>query len=93
MAATVIVTLGANGAMWGEEHVPPHRVCPVDTTGAGDAFAVGFLCGLLRGEPPARALARAVVSASFAIEDWGAAALLRATPEAANERLRDWFGA
>jgi cytidine kinase len=65
----------------------------VDPTGAGDAFAVGFLCGNLRGEAPARALARAVVSASFAIEDWGAAALLRATPEDAEARLSDWFPA
>jgi cytidine kinase len=65
----------------------------VDPTGAGDAFAVGFVCGLLRGEPPERALERAVVSASFAIEDWGAAALLRATPETAGARLREWFPA
>lgn len=71
----------------------PRTEAVVDPTGAGDAFAVGFLCGLLHGEPTAQALGRAVVSASFAVEDWGAAALLRATPEDANERLRDWFRA
>jgi sugar/nucleoside kinase (ribokinase family) len=64
-----------------------------DPTGAGDAFAAGFLCGLLRGESPDRALARAIVSASFAIEDWGANALLRATPAAGEARLREWFPA
>ncbi|HET9314080.1 MAG TPA: carbohydrate kinase family protein [Vicinamibacteria bacterium] len=71
----------------------PRTTAVVDPTGAGDAFAVGFLCGILAGEPPARALARAVVSASFAIEDWGASALLRATPEHAAARLREWFPA
>jgi sugar/nucleoside kinase (ribokinase family) len=71
----------------------PRTAAVVDPTGAGDAFAVGFLCGILRGESPGRALARAVVSASFAIEDWGARALLRATPETAEARLRDWFPA
>jgi sugar/nucleoside kinase (ribokinase family) len=71
----------------------PRTAAVVDPTGAGDAFAVGFLCGILRGEPAARSLARAVVSASFAIEDWGAAALLRARPEDADDRLREWFPA
>lgn len=65
----------------------------VDPTGAGDAFAGGFLAGLLRGEALDRALARAVVAASFAIEDWGAARLLAATRDEAVRRLRDWHGA
>jgi len=63
----------------------------VDPTGAGDAFATGTLAGLLRGDPVEQALRRGVVSASFAVEDWGAAGLLRATPETAEERLRRWF--
>jgi sugar/nucleoside kinase (ribokinase family) len=71
----------------------PRTAAVVDPTGAGDAFAVGFLCGLLRDEPTPRALARAVVSASFAVEDWGAAALLRATSGEADARLRAWFPA
>lgn len=71
----------------------PRTAAVVDPTGAGDAFAVGFLCGLLRGESIDRALGRAVVSASFAIEDWGAAALLRATPDTAEARLLEWFPA
>ena len=71
----------------------PRTAAVVDPTGAGDALAVGFLCGILRGESPERALGRGVVSASFAIEDWGASALLRATPAAAEARLRDWFPA
>lgn len=63
----------------------------VDPTGAGDAFAGGLLAGWLRGEPTPRALLRGVVSASFAIEDWGAAGLLEAMPQAAAARFDTWF--
>ena len=48
----VIVTLGANGALCagadGSRHIPPYKVNPVDTTGAGDAFVGGFAAGLVR---------------------------------------------
>ncbi|HVP15735.1 MAG TPA: carbohydrate kinase family protein [Terriglobales bacterium] len=64
----------------------------VDPTGAGDAFAGGFLAGLLAGEDESAALERGVVSASFAIEDWGAARLLSVGPAAAWRRREDWFG-
>lgn len=30
-------------------HVPPYRVEVVDSTGAGDAFVAGFLCGVVKG--------------------------------------------
>jgi sugar/nucleoside kinase (ribokinase family) len=64
----------------------------VDPTGAGDAFAAGFLAGRLRDEALERCLARGVVGASFAIEAWGAEGLLAATPAAADARLVEWFG-
>jgi len=64
----------------------------VDPTGAGDAFAGGVLAGLLDGEDVGAALARGVVSASFALEGWGAASLLAATPEVARRRGLEWFG-
>jgi len=63
----------------------------VDPTGAGDAFAAGVWAGWLRGETSERALARGVVTASFAIEAWGADGLLAATPQRAEARLREWF--
>ncbi len=58
IASTVriaVVTDGASGA-WivsqdQEIHVPAQRVQVVDTTGAGDLFAAGFLFGLLRELP------------------------------------------
>jgi sugar/nucleoside kinase (ribokinase family) len=65
----------------------------VDPTGAGDAFAAGFLAGLLRGDALERCLGRGVVGASFAIEAWGPDGLLAATPEAAESRLAEWYGA
>lgn len=64
----------------------------VDTTGAGDAFAGGVLAGRIRGEAWEPALQRGVVSASFAIESWGPAALIAATPAAAERRRLEWFG-
>ncbi len=69
----------------------PRAAEVVDPTGAGDAFAAGVLAGWLRGEPHERALQRGIVGASFAIEDWGPAGIFRATPEAAEARLRAWF--
>ena len=38
------------------EHVPPFEVTARDETGAGDAFAAGLICGLLRGWPLVRAV-------------------------------------
>lgn len=69
----------------------PHAETVADPTGAGDAFAAGFVAGLLRGDDAARALDRALVSASFAMQGWGARALLAATPADAERRLASWF--
>lgn len=58
MARTVdiaVVTDGANGAFIGHRdeliHVDSHNVSVVDTTGAGDCFAAGFLVGLVHERP------------------------------------------
>jgi len=63
----------------------------VDTTGAGDAFAAGFVAGLLRGEDIERCCQRGVVSASFALEDWGARGLMAADPATAERRRAAWY--
>ncbi|NOT33484.1 MAG: carbohydrate kinase family protein [Candidatus Eisenbacteria bacterium] len=59
----------------------------VDSTGAGDAFTAGYLAGRVRARSRAASVARGLVSASFALEDFGARGLLRATPEEAERRL------
>jgi sugar/nucleoside kinase (ribokinase family) len=63
----------------------------VDVTGAGDAFAGGFLAGWLATRDIRRSLAQGVVSASLVLEDWGSRGLTRATPGLARARLAEWF--
>jgi sugar/nucleoside kinase (ribokinase family) len=65
----------------------------IDPTGAGDAFATGFISAHLEGLPVAACLERGVVSASFAIEALGAASLLEATRTDADARIRQWSAA
>jgi ribokinase len=49
LSGDMVVKLGAGGARWGDVHVPAAPVTVVDTTGAGDAFAAGFLTARLNG--------------------------------------------
>ncbi len=65
----------------------------VDPTGAGDAFAAGFVSAHVEGLPVAACLERGVVSASFAIEGLGVASLLGATRPEAEARSRGWSAA
>ncbi len=44
----------------------------VDTTGAGDLFAAGFLYGHVNGEPLARCLHRGAIAAGEIISHYGA---------------------
>lgn len=57
---SVAIKLGRRGAYaLGAQtagHVPPFEVTARDETGAGDAFAAGLICGLLRGLPLAEAV-------------------------------------
>ncbi len=86
---------GERGGWLGDRdgwHRWPTRATPVvDVTGAGDAFAAGFLAATLDGEPADRAAKRGVVTASFAIAGWGIDALVRVTPATARARLAQWF--
>jgi len=61
-----------------------------DPTGAGDAFMAGFVSAQLEKEDVEQALRRGIVTASFAIEAWGADGLLAASSEAVRARLADW---
>lgn len=58
-----VVKLGAGGALWSDgaqivRRAAADDVRVVDTTGAGDAFAAGYLAGILGGAAPVDALAR-----------------------------------
>ena len=52
-AGMAVIKLGKNGSMAVKDGVvtyaPAYRVKAVDTTGAGDSFNAGFICGFLRG--------------------------------------------
>ncbi|MGB3796144.1 MAG: PfkB family carbohydrate kinase, partial [Alteraurantiacibacter sp.] len=74
---TLVVTRGENGAVCatgGALHKvaaePVEKV--IDTTGAGDLFAAGFLFGHVRGEEPARCLRRGAIAAAEIISHYGA---------------------
>ncbi len=103
--STLVVTDGAAGATvvtaGRSRHVPPVAVPVVDATGAGDAFAGGFLAGMLGAGDPIDAAVRGAVSASFVVETAGplealkaldsreAATRVRAVRRSLRERDRD----
>ncbi|HET7816018.1 MAG TPA: adenosine kinase [Sphingomicrobium sp.] len=75
--ATLVVTRGADGAIAlrdGERAevpaVPVERI--VDTTGAGDLFAAGFLAARCRGRPLERCLEAGALAAAEIISHFGA---------------------
>jgi sugar/nucleoside kinase (ribokinase family) len=68
----MVVKLGARGARWGEIEVPAEPVEVVDTTGAGDAFAAGFLSARLSGAGPREALEAGCHVAARAVAQVGA---------------------
>lgn len=68
----MIIKRGAEGAaIGGREGVrisePAQSVAVIDTTGAGDAFAAGFLAARQRGESEAEALAAGIAAGSRAV--------------------------
>jgi sugar/nucleoside kinase (ribokinase family) len=68
----MVVKLGAGGARWGDVHVPAEPVAVVDSTGAGDAFAAGFLSARLGGAGPREALEEGCRVAARAVAQVGA---------------------
>jgi ribokinase len=73
----VVVKLGATGAMWAGDGADQVRVEGrafevVDTTGAGDAFAAGFLSARLGGDDPQAALEAGTALAARVISRLGA---------------------
>jgi sugar/nucleoside kinase (ribokinase family) len=72
----VVVKLGSDGALWRQGFIgasaPAERVDVVDTTGAGDAFAAGFLTSWLLHPEPETALAAGNRLAARAVASVGA---------------------
>ncbi len=79
-ASGVVLKLGAEGCIVSDgarqQHVPAHRVTPVDATGAGDCFDGAFATRLLAGDDPFAAAAYANVAAALATTGFGAVAPL-----------------
>lgn len=61
----VILTLGANGSLFGDHHIAPFAVEPVDTTGAGDAFIGSLAVFLSSGYSELEAISRANLYAAL----------------------------
>jgi ribokinase len=76
--ATIVVTLGARGAIVvtvdQATPIPAHSVKPVDTTGAGDCFTGALAAGLLAGHPIDVAATRASKAAALSVTRDGASA-------------------
>lgn len=73
---TVVVKIGRHGSLIRHRsdrlHIPAHTVQAVDTTGAGDAYAGGFLYGLSQGWEPARCGELASAVAALTVSQIGA---------------------
>ncbi len=72
----LVITLGEKGSRAltkdGEFYHPSFKTEVVDTTGAGDAFAVGFLYGRMKGLPLEKCLKLGNFVASYNVRHWGA---------------------
>ena len=92
-ADLVVIKQGAAGA-WATDgettwRQPPTPVDPVDPVGAGDAFAAGFLSGLIHGEDVPGRLRRAAAYGAFAVTAVGdTEGLPREIPSAAVTDVR-----
>ena len=80
-ATNIVIKQGARGCWVNGDSLPGHSVKAVDTTGAGDCFAAGFIAALQRGLPilEAARTANAVgalsvtrVGATAGVQDWQA---------------------
>lgn len=73
---TVIITLGSKGMFVGSTEwmklIPAYKVCPVDSTGAGDIFSGALAAFLAEGMQMEKAVKMAAASASISVTRLGA---------------------
>ena len=77
MARSVVITLGAAGAYWADQHTSGHAPAPevarvVDTTGAGDAFVGALATVLAQGGTLEQAVGLGVRAGTYSITSRGA---------------------
>lgn len=75
-----------NKELW----APCFSVQVVGTTGSGDATIAGFLCSLLRGEPPTQAITTAVAVGACNVEAADAISGIRTLKETRRKIARGW---
>ncbi len=67
----IVCWLLSRDSRWGLPALPTHEGPVIDATGAGDAFAAGFLWGFLAEEPLARCASLGHVAAGFCLASMG----------------------
>lgn len=73
-------------------NLPPAKPqCMVDVTGAGNAYCGGLIAGMAQYDDVVRAGCMAAVSASFALEQFGALYSLNGLRQRAQKRLQDYY--
>lgn len=93
-APVVVIKRGTQGSIVYERatervhRIPIYPARTTDATGAGDSYCGGFLVGLIETGDLQIAARYGTVSASFAVESWGALPLLDIEPSTVQERLR-----
>lgn len=70
--ASLLVTTGAGGSRWGEEHVAAQEADVVDTTGAGDAYCGALAAALCAGAGRREAMVVATAAAAACVAHPGA---------------------
>ena len=69
--ATVVLTLGDEGAELRGERIPAFAAAPIDTTGAGDAFTAAFAVALAEGEDEREAARWGCAAGAHMVEHQG----------------------
>jgi sugar/nucleoside kinase (ribokinase family) len=96
-ARMAVIRAGAEGSVYADSkgnciRVPAVKVPKVvDQTGAGNAYCGGLIVGCKQSDDPCDALCKAAVSASFALEQFGAVFPIAGNEKEARRRFADCY--